>query len=538
VEIMTDITRRNAVASLVSAGVAAMAPGASLAQMPPQGSGGSMGAPAGNPTPGAQRPRFSMEDVVKRARELAAAPFAKDAPLPEALERLDFDTWRDIRFRADKAFFGNRPFRLQTMHLGHLYKRPVVVNTVRDGIATPIPYAANMFDYGRSKFDKPLPINLGFAGFRLHYPLNDPKVFDELISFVGASYFRVLGRGQKYGLSARALTVNAGTNAEEFPFFREFWIETPEAAADHATIYGLLDGASVTGAFRFDVFPGVESVIEVSATIVPRRADVRIGLAPLTSMYFNGETDLRKPLDFRRELHDSDGVLMHTGGGEWLWRPLRNPNTMEISSFLDSNPRGFGLMQRDRTFEHYQDLDLNYEARPSYWLEPRGEWGEGRVELIELPTTDETNDNIVSLWAPAAPLEAGKPFSYAYRLTSTMNGVHHSPAGRAVNTYQTQARAYGSNEPVVAGTRRFIIDFAGGDLAFHLNDPAAIEIVPSASNGAAITRSFVVPNPYIKGFRAAFDVKAEPGKVIDLRAWLRAGGRPLTETWTYPWKAE
>ena len=405
---MTDITRRAAVASLASAGVAALAPGASLAQ-PPSQAGGAMSATMGNPPPGAQRPSFGMDDLVKRARDLAAAPFSKDAALPDALERLDFDAWRDIRFRADKAFFGNGPFRLQAMHLGHLYKRPVVVNIVRDGIATPIPYAANLFEYGRSRFDKPLPVNLGFAGFRLHYPLNDPKVFDELISFVGASYFRILGRGQKYGLSARALTVNAGTNAEEFPFFREFWIETPDPAADHATIYGLMDGASVTGAFRFDVYPGPESVIEIVATIVPRRADVRIGLAPLTSMYFNGEPDHRKPLDFRRELHDSDGALMHTGAGEWLWRPLRNPESMEVTTFLDASPRGFGLMQRDRTFEHYQDLDLNYEARPSYWIEPRGDWGEGRVELIELPTTDETNDNIVSLWAPAAPSTPIRP---------------------------------------------------------------------------------------------------------------------------------
>lgn len=521
---MTDLSRRTVFSSLAAAGLAGLVPAGALAQM-------------GNPSPGAQQPRFGFNDVVKRARDLAAAPFAKDQPLPDALEKLDFDAWRDIRFRPDKAFFSNGGFRLQTMHLGHLYKRPVVVNIVRDGIATPIPYAANLFDYGRSKFDKPLPVNLGFAGFRLHYPLNDPKVLDELISFVGSSYFRVLGRGQRYGLSARALAVSAGTNAEEFPFFREFWIETPAAATDHATIYGLLDGASVTGAYRFDVYPDVDSVVEVTATVFTRRPDVKLGLAPLTSMFFQGETDRRMPLDFRRELHDSDGLLMHAGNGEWLWRPLKNPQVMEISSFTDNNPRGFGLMQRDRTFEHYQDLDLNYELRPSYWIEPRENWGEGRVELIELPTTDETNDNIVASWTMKEPLEPGKAFSYGYRITSTMNGVRHSPGGRAMHTYQTQPRALGSNEPLVPGTRRFIIDFAGGDLAFFQSAPHMIEVVPSALNGV-VTRSFIVPNPYIKGFRAAFDVKAEPGKIVNLRAFLRTGGRVLTETWTYPWLAE
>ena len=525
---MAHPTRRSVISTLAAAGLAGFAPAAASAQSDPSMAG---------PGPRAQQtPRFGFQDVVRRARELAAAPLAKDQPLPEALEKLDFDAWRDIRFRPEKAFF-NGPFKLQAMHLGHLYRRPVVVNLVREGIATPIPYAANLFDYGRTKFDKTMPVNLGFAGFRLHYPLNDPKVLDELISFVGASYFRVLGRGQRYGLSARALAVSAGTNAEEFPFFREFWIETPEATADRVVIHGLLDGASVTGAYRFEVYPGPEAIIETSATIFARRPDVKLGLAALTSMYFMGENEQRKPFDFRRELHDSDGVLMHTGSGEWLWRPLRNPNAMEISSFMDANPRGFGLMQRDRTFEHYQDLDLSYELRPSYWIEPHEGWGDGRVELIELPTTDETNDNIVASWVPKEPLEPGKPFSYGYRLTSTLNGANHSPAGRAVNTYLTQARAHGSNEPVVPGTKRFIIDFAGGDLAFHLANPGAVEVVASSSLGAA-TRAFVVPNPYIKGFRAAFDVKAEPGQTTNLRAYLRVGGRPLTETWTYPWRVE
>jgi glucans biosynthesis protein len=487
--------------------------------------------------PPAPPARFEFDDVVRRARDLAAAPFEPVAPpLPDALNKLDFDAWRDLRFRPEKAFQIGDLFQLQLFHLGHLYRRPVTINTIRDGIPTPIPYSANLFDYGRTRLDKPLPVNLGFAGFRLHYPLNAPKVFDEVAAFLGASYFRVLGRDQRYGMSARALAVNAGTEAEEFPFFREFWIETPESGADRATVYALLDGDSTTGAFRFDIYPGVDTAIEASVTLFPRKAGVRFGLAPLTSMFFIGENDHRFSSDFRPELHDSDGLLMHSGTGEWIWRPLRNPPKPEVSSFLDKDIRGFGLLQRDRDFEHYQDLDLAYEMRPSYFVEPRENWGEGRVDLVELPTGHETSDNIVATFQPKDPPEPNKPFNYGYRLIASLNLSRLSPNGRTLNTYQTTAAALGSPEPINPGSRRFIIDFVGDDLRYYFSDPQLVEVVPSTSQGK-IVRSFIVPNPHTKGFRAAIDVQLEPGQSTDLRAFLRSGSRALTETWTFPWRA-
>ncbi len=481
--------------------------------------------------------RFNFDDVVRRARELATNPFVPAPPLPEALSKLDFDAWRDIRFRHDKSFLRDTPFHLQTFHLGHLYRQPVVVNIVRDSIVTPIPYAANLFDFGRSKFEKPFPVNMGFAGFRLHYPLNDPHVFDEVIAFLGASYFRFLGRGQRYGISARAVSVNVGTNNEEFPFFREFWIETPTDTAQSVIIHALLDSESVTGALRFELFAGTDSVLDVSATLFPRKAGVKIGLAPLTSMFFVGENDRRISTDFRPEMHDSDGLLIQSGTGEWIWRPVRNPAKLEASFFLDKNVRGFGLLQRDRNFEHYQDLDLAYELRPSYWVEPKGNWGEGRIALIELPTNDESNDNLVATWIPNESPEVGRALTFGYRITSSLDLPRLSPNGRAINTYQTQARALGSSEPVVAGSRRFIVDFAGGDLAYYQSDSNSVELVPSASRGR-ITRFNLVPNPHTHGYRAIIDVQVEPGESTDLRAFLRAGTRTLTETWTFPWKAE
>lgn len=527
---MTELSRRALLASIVATGTLAGNARARAAEpakpvMPP-------GVPP--------RPKFAFEDVVRRARDMAAAPFESNVPaLPEPLSKLDFDTWRDIRFRPDKAFLAGNgtQFRLQLFHLGHLYQRPVTINTIRDGIATPIPYSASLFDYGRTKLDKPVPVNLGFAGFRLHYPLNAPKVQDEVIAFLGASYFRLLGRDQRYGMSARALAVDAGTEREEFPFFREFWIETPETASDRATIYALLDSASTTGAFRFDLYPGVDTVLEVSLTLFPRRSDAKLGLAPLTSMFYIGENDHRFNTDFRRELHDSDGLLIHSGTGEWIWRPLRNPPRPEVSAFLDTSNRGFGLLQRDREFDNYQDLDLAYEARPSYFVEPRDSFGAGRIELVELPTDNEANDNIVACFVPEDPPEPMKPFTTAYRIIASLNLTRLSPNGRVLNTYQTTAAALGSPEPVTPGSRRFIIDFTGGDLAYFGSDPKLVEVVPSTSRGT-ITRSFLVPNPHIGGFRAAIDVQVEPGQSTDVRAFLRSGSRALTETWTYPWRAE
>lgn len=487
------------------------------------------GAPV--PTP------FRFEDVVRRAREAMEAPYEADtAPLPPSLARLSFDDYRDIRFRPERALAvaNGSPFKVQLFHLGFLYQRPVTVNVIRDGVPTPVPYQRELFDYGRNKIEKPFPVNLGFAGFRLHYPLNTLKVFDELISFVGASYFRFLGRDQAYGLSARGLAINAGGENEEFPYFREFWIESSKTDSDRATVYALLDSSSITGAYRFDIYPGPETAIDVTATLFPRKRIENIGLAPLTSMFFEGENDRRRPDDFRPELHDSDGLLMNSGAGEWIWRPLYNPEAKIVSSFLDNNPRGFGLMQRDRIFENYQDLEAAYHRRPGYWVEPTGSWGEGRVQLVELPTPDETHDNIVAFWQPNRAYEPGQDITMSYHIKAISSTEAMHPGGKAVNTFHMPARNSGSNAPGDATHRRFLIDFSGGDLDFYRSDPGQVQLIPSTSAGQ-ITSTFIVSNEHIKGFRAAFDVKLEPGQSTDLRAFLKAGNRTLTETWTYPW---
>ena len=508
--------RRGFIASLALAGLAPAARAQTPAAAPP-----------------ASPPRFGFEDVVRRARDLSTAPLAPIPALPEPLARLDPALAREIRFRPERAFLAGdgSQFRLETMHLDARSARPVTVNLIRDGIATPIPYAASLFDYGKARFEKPLPLNLGFAGFRLRFPLNDPRAFDDTLVFTSASPFKFLGRGQRVGALLRALTVNAGMDNEEFPFFREFWIQAPEANAARATIFALLDGDSVTGAFRFDVSPGDAATLDVAATIFPRRLGGQLGLAPIASLFLSGENDRRLAGDFRPEIHDSDGLALHTGAGERVWRPLRNPAASGRFSFLDKNPRGFGLIQRDRAFDHYQDLKQAYERRPSYWVEPMGDWGAGRVELLETPATDAGGRNILVSWVGAEGREPGKPINIAYRVRATLGSRAPDGVGHVVNTFQSSPESGG--EMAGATARRFMVDFAGGDLGYFTGDSASVEIVATISAGRVSATALEI-NPHIEGFRANVDVEVPPGVTADVRVALRAGPRAVSETWTLP----
>lgn len=469
------------------------------------------------------RKLFDPQDVVKLAEQLSKTPYIDPK---KSQDTLTFDQYREIRFKPEKAVaLGG--FKLQTFHTGFIYKEAITLNQIKNGAVLPITYHT-------SDFEKP-PINGAQAGFRLHYPLNEPYRYDELVSFLGASYFRFLGRGQFYGLSARGLAINSGEKTpEEFPRFREFWLEKGE---NSIVIHALLDSPSLTGAYRITLYPATSSVMDITATLYARKTVPKLGLAPLTSMFMKAENDKRIAGDFRPELHDSDGLLIHGSSGEWLYRPLRNPANLEISAFLDRQVRGFGLMQRDRNFEHYQDLDLNYEQRPTYWVEPQSGFGTGRVELIEIPTSDETNDNIVAFFVSDKPLEAGQSLNYSYRITSTLKEIELHPGAKAVNSFKTKASALGSSEVTAKNTVRFIVDFAGGDLEFYLKNPELVQIVPSVDNGKII-RTFLVPNKPLKGFRAGIDIEGIAGKTANLRAFLKAGESALSETWTMPWQVE
>lgn len=515
-------SRRDMMSGLAAAGLAASLPAAALAQDELRSF------------------PFDAAAVERRAQALAAQPFdGSFPPLPAPLAGLDYDAYRDIRFRKDHAFLGESggPFRLQLFHRGFLYPRPVAVNLVRDGISTPVKYDPALFDFGRTRVEGPLPSDLSFAGIRIHAPLNRPDRLDELIVFVGASYFRFLGQDQLYGLSARGLAIGTEGDKEEFPFFRAFYVEVPPADAKALTIHALLDSPSIAGAYRFTVEPGRNTTVRVSATLYPRQELSSVGIAPLTSMFFIGETDRGHSDDYRPELHDSDGLQIATGSGEWLWRPLDNPQGRRISTFLDRDPKGFGLMQRDRAFASYQDLEAGYERRPGYFVEPDGAWGEGSVVLMELPTDNETADNIVAFWRPRQPYPAGKPVRLAYTI-SAHTGEDLHPNGKVMNTFIAEPAASGAARRAADAhalrSRRFLIDFGGGELGKSLGDAAPPEIVASASAGR-ITATSIVPNPHIGGYRVALDVRLEGAGTADLRAYLKRGDQALTETWSYPW---
>ena len=481
---------------------------------------------------------FSFADVRQRAIELANHPFeAPQDDLPQSLRGLTYDQYRSIRFRTEKALWRDEglPFQVQFFHRASLsyMSSPlnhIVVNTIEAGRAETLRYNSDSFTFENLSISN-LPADLGFAGFRIHYPLHHATVHDEVIVFLGASYFRALGQNQHYGLSARGLAIDTGlAKAEEFPRFREFWLEKPAPQATDITMYALMDSQSATGAYRFVIRPGKETVVEVEAHVFMRADVEKIGFAPLTSMFFGGEGRSRFLDDFRPEVHDSDGLLIETGAGEWIWRPLVNPTSLRVSSFSDASPRGFGLLQRDRNFDHYQDLESVFEKRPSVWIEPLGDWGKGAVQLVEIPSDADWNDNIVAYWAPDAPAKAGQTWQFAYRMFFVLDKPGLPPGGK---TLATRIGRGGVGGEVTPGKRKFVIDFVGERLK-ALSADTPIEAVVTATSGQ-VDHQVVQRNHFIDGWRVFFELKSDDDAPVELRCFLKSGEDILTETWSYQW---
>lgn len=485
----------------------------------------------GEPTP------FDPSGLRELARGLAAAPYRPpEDHLPAALAGLDYDQHRDIRFRPEMALWRGRGLDVeaQFFHLGHHFHNSVQLFEVTDGMAREILYTPALFDYGQNDLGADFPENLGFAGFRLHAPLNRADYLDEVAVFLGASYFRALGRGQRYGLSARAVAIDTGLpRPEEFPAFRAFWLERPAPGAGHLVVHALLDGPGLAGAYRFDIRPGEATTMEVGAHLYPRRPIELLGIAPLNSMFLFGPNDRLGVDDFRPRVHDSEGLQIWTGAGEWLWRPLVNPEHLRLSLFADDAPKGFGLLQRSRDFAGYQDLEARYERRPSLWVEPLDAWGRGHVRLIELPAAEEIHDNVVAFWVPAAPVGPGLELALRYRLHWCLEAPFRPALAECVATGVGLGGVPGqARDP---NSRKFVLDFAGGDLA-AIPAGAPVEAVASASVGR-ITAPIASRNDVTGGWRAFFDLQPEGAGPVELRARLRQGGATLTETWVYQWTA-
>lgn len=499
--------------------------------------------------------RFGFDEVAEIARREAALPWrAPQATLPAALATLDYDGRRELRHRPERARWRAEglPFDLMFFHRAGAQSLPVRIHAVEGGQVRELRYDAADWDPGRLELDARRFGDLGHAGFRIHHELNRPGVRDELVVFLGASYFRALGRGQVYGLSARGLaidTVGAPPGAaEEFPRFKAFWVEQPARGATAVVVHALLDSPRATGAWRFEIRPGDATVMEVRARVFLRAPVAMLGLAPLTSMYQHGENQPWHPAqrrgdgghpepDFRPEVHDSDGLLVAAdadgrGTVEWLWRPLVNPPQPLASSFQARRLHGFGLLQRDRRFAAYEDSEARYERRPGAWVEPVGDWGPGRVQLLQLPTPDETEDNIVAAWVPERLPVPGQALDFAYRLHWQGDAQQ---AGPLAHTVQSR-RGRGWAEPA-PGELKFIVDFAGGPLAAlaALPEGALAEPVVTPLANARVLHADAWPHPPAGpgGWRMALRVqRIDPAKPLELRAFLRDGERALTETWT------
>jgi glucans biosynthesis protein len=467
--------------------------------------------------------RFSFDELKARAATLAKGPPAPAAPAPQSIKAIDYDAFWRIAYRPEATLWGDRPGDrgVRFFPLSRATPESVAVHVTAGGLAREVVYAPGLF---RAPADSPfgaLGPHAGFAGFRI---MNADHQSD-WIAYMGASYFRSADPFNQYGLSARGVAIDTGEDPEEFPRFTAFWLENAPAGL---VVYALLEGTSVTGAYRIAHARSPKGLVQdISAALYFRKTVSRLGLAPLTSMYWYGRSDRTPSADWRPQIHDSDGLELWTGAGERIWRPLANPARVAVNAFVDRGPRGFGLMQRDRSFEDYQDDGAFYERRPSAWVEPGGDWRAGAVQLVELPTSSETADNIVAFWTPEAPVAAGDVLEVGYRLHWTDEAPGRTGGAKVVATRVGRGGRPGADPRT--GTHKLAIDFAGPALA-SLPPGSPVEPVVSLSRGAAVdpTAHPVAGGPV---WRLVFQVEAAPGEVLDMRAYLKRGGDALTETW-------
>lgn len=494
---------------------------------------------------------FSFEILIAQARAIAQQPYqAQSQPPTDILDQIDYEAHGKIRFNTDAALFADGPglFPVTFFHLGRFFQTPVHMyaldGTGATAVAHEILYDESYFDMPADSPARKLPRGSGFAGFRFQesrhgnqHELDWRK--NDWVAFLGASYFRAIGALYQYGLSARGIAIDVAQagKTEEFPSFTHFYFETPSDQSDTVVVYALLNGPSIAGAYKFimqrdpDGTAGV--VMDIDTALFLRRDIDRLGLAPVTSMYWFSESVKGTGVDWRPEVHDSDGLALWTGTGEHIWRPLNNPAHVTTSTFSDNNPRGFGLLQRDRHFDHYQD-GVRYERRPSLWVEPLTGWEAGTVQLVEIPTDDEIHDNIVAMWVPNAKAEAGNHYRLRYRLHWCQDEPFPSMLARCVATRLGNGGQPGQLRP--QNVRKFIVEFIGPPLA-QLASGAFPQAVLSSSRGQFFdVFTEAVPNGVAGHWRAQFDLSVDGREPVDLRLYLRYQNQTLSETWLYQYQ--
>ncbi len=473
---------------------------------------------------------FTQNTVRELAQQLASKPYQESQIAPKALTDLDYSTYRKINYRQDAAIWGHSPakFSVQLFAPGSLFRELVDINVIESGKSYPINVTESSFNTPDPAIAK-LIVEAGrYAGMRLHYPINKLSYKDEFVVFQGASYFRAVSKDQNYGLSSRGLAINvAKPQGEEYPMFKRFWIERPSTQQKAIVVHALLDSKSVTGSYRFGIYPGSPTRIDVSAVLFPRVDLEHIGLAPLTSMFMHGPLDPADTRDYRPAVHDSEALAIVQSNGERLWRPLANPHSLQVSAFSAENPQGFGLIQRHRNFDYYQDLEAKYHTRPSAWVEPLNDWGKGEVQLVEIPSDSETNDNIVAYWQPEGGLKQGVPYSFSYRLTLPDDINLDDKDARIVRSAGGQKLFDKHNNNEV------IIDYSN----LNVEDIKDIKVDASISQGS-IVETNIEANPEAKGARVFITFDPKNADVAELRVQLVRNDKPVAATWLYRWISE
>lgn len=477
---------------------------------------------------------FSFDDVVQKAKALASKPYEAPQPIPKIMREIPYEAYQGIRFNPDRSLWKEKQsnFNVMFMMPGLYYTHPVTLNVIEAEGPRPLPFKKTDFVFADPEVEKRVPADVGFAGFKLTFPLNNKNEQNQFVVFAGASYFRAVGKDNVFGISGRGIAIDTGlSSGEEFPSFTEFWLVRPSPDAKEMIVYGFVDSKSLTGAYQFIIVPGSPTMMKVKTQLFPRKNIQLLGAAPLTSMFFYGENTPRPTGEWRREVHDSDGLQIHAGaGGEWLWRPLLNPDTLEMDFFSTDQIQGFGLIQRDDKFWNYEDLGAHYEKRPSAWVEPQNEWGAGKVVLVQLPTPQETNDNIVAFWTPKTPVTPETQLHLAYDVRFGKADITGNPMGTVIKTFIGDGNIIGGGK--VPNAYRIILDFTGGPLDKLASD-APVKSQVTALEGGEVLEHFVEYHEQIKGWRLSILAKPAEKKSLHLRAFLNSDTTTLTETWTY-----
>ncbi len=478
---------------------------------------------------------FGIDDVVARAQQLAAGSYEPPVETPGFMREMGYDQYRGIRFQAEHNLWrdSHSKFEVSPVMPGSVYARIVPINEVNGSNVKRLAFRKEHFKFDDAQLEQRIPDDLlGHAGFELSYPISGRGRQEKFLVFAGASYFRAIGRGGQWGLSVRGAAIDTGlASGEEFPDFIEFWLVRPQPRANSMRVYALLNSPSLTGAYEFRISPGAPTRLDVRAVLFTRDRIEQLGIAPLTSMYFYGENAPRPYDAWRPEVHDSDGLLIHDGAGEWIWRPLLNPSKITMHNFVAGGE--FGLLQRDTNFASYQDAETNYHRRPSALVELGEGFGTGRILLVQIPTSNEFMDNIVAFWSPSAPVDARSKLEFSYRLSFGEPMIARTKLGQVVHTFVGRDVIDATSAPE---HYRFIVDFSGAHLS-GLKADAPLAAAISSHEDTKVLQHQLERIEATGFWRLSFLARVAADKPLALHASLSMNGAPATETWSYELEA-